>query len=183
MKILKTDFKGLYLINPFYITDSRGTFVKFYNESDLDSNNKNFKVKEVFFSVSKKNTIRGMHFQSYPHQQKKIVFPISGKCLDVIIDLRPKSKTFKKNVFFHLDSENPKGLLIPEGFAHGFKALSDNTILAYLSDEEFKQDHDSGIRFDSFNFDWGNHQSPIVSIKDRNLQTLDDYIKKLGNNN
>ena len=167
------------LDNPQILTlpafaDERGSFVKTFHDTNLKAQGINFQLKESYFSFSKKDVIRGMHFQLPPHQHSKIVFCPQGAILDVIVDLRKESPNFGQFRVQELSAENHKALYIPEGFAHGFKSLTDDAITYYLVTSEYSQAHDTGIRFDSIGFDW-QAKDPILSARDLSFQALQDF--------
>ena len=95
-----------------------------------------------------------MHFQLPPHDHEKLVYVPKGSVLDVIIDLRKKSKTYKQHICVKLSDKNKKSIFIPKGLAHGFKSMKDGTVTIYNVTSEYSADFDSGIKFDSFGFDW-----------------------------
>ncbi len=145
--------------------DARGVFVKTFHDTNLKAAGIDFVLKESYFSLSKKDVIRGMHFQTPPHQHSKIVFCPQGAILDVIVDLRMDSPTFMQHYATELSAENHKAYYIPEGFAHGFKSLTDDAITYYLVSSEYSQLNDTGVRYDRIGFDWG-VQDPIISARD-----------------
>jgi dTDP-4-dehydrorhamnose 3,5-epimerase/CDP-3, 6-dideoxy-D-glycero-D-glycero-4-hexulose-5-epimerase len=153
--------------------DERGVFVKTFQESVLLKEQLDFELKESYFSFSQKDVIRGMHFQLPPHQHKKIVFCPQGRILDVILDLRIGSPGFKKFFATELSAEQPRALFIPEGFAHGFRALEEHSMTYYLVSSEYNKGKDSGIRWDSFGFDWDT-ATPLLSERDRSFRELKD---------
>src|ERR1700742_4060126 len=142
--------------------DDRGSFVKTFHESTLAAAGIHFTLRESYFSISKKDVIRGMHFQLPPHQHSKIVFCPQGAILDVIIDLRKDSATYGHHYAHELSAENCQAFYIPEGFAHGFKALTEDAMTYYLVSSEYNREHDAGIRYDSIGMDWG-LSHPIIS--------------------
>jgi len=154
--------------------DARGSFVKTFHETSLREAGVEFVLRESYFSVSKKNVIRGMHFQLPPHQHAKVVFCPHGAILDVIVDLRKGSKSFGEHYAAELSAANNKAYYIPEGFAHGFKALTDDAMTYYLVSSEYDQQHDKGIRYNTIGFDWG-ITDPIVSIRDLSLARMDVF--------
>ena len=178
MKLEKTEIKDVFLIKNFIQEDNRGTFIKTFNFSSLNSHGINFSVKENYYSVNKKNVIRGMHFQLPPFEHKKIVYVSYGKILDVVIDLRKNSPTFLKSISFNIDSNKYDSIYIPRGCAHGFKSLENNTIVNYLVETEYKRNSDSGIKFDSFNFDWGKVNKNLISDRDLSFSTLNEFISE-----
>lgn len=162
------------VINLPAFTDFRGLFVKTFHETTLKEQGISFDLKESYFSISNKDVIRGMHFQLPPHQHAKIVFCPQGAILDVILDLRQDSAAFGKYMMQVLSADNHKAFYIPEGFAHGFKALTADAMTYYLVSSEYSKDHDAGIRYDSFDFDW-EVSKPILSERDRSFPALTDF--------
>lgn len=172
MTFTPTSLEGSFVIQLPKFSDQRGTFVKTFQESLFLNNHINFDLKESYFSFSKKNVIRGMHFQLPPHQHAKIVFCPKGVILDVLIDLRKASSTFGHHFKTELSGENAKALYIPEGFAHGFQALTNDAMTYYLVSSEYNQEKDTGIRWDSFGMDWGS-EKPVLSDRDCSFTTLE----------
>jgi dTDP-4-dehydrorhamnose 3,5-epimerase/CDP-3, 6-dideoxy-D-glycero-D-glycero-4-hexulose-5-epimerase len=154
--------------------DDRGSFIKTFHDTTLQDAEINFQLKESYFSFSNKDVIRGMHFQLPPHQHAKIVFCPYGAILDVIIDLRRSSSTYGKYYAHELSRENHKAYYIPEGFAHGFKALTEDAMTYYLVTSEYSKDEDTGIRYDSFGFDW-EVKDPIISERDFSFPSLAEF--------
>ena len=115
-----------------------------------------------------------MHFQLPPHDHEKLVYVPKGSILDVIVDLRKKSKTYKQHVSIKLSEENKKSIFIPKGLAHGFKSIKDGTITVYNVASEYNADFDSGIKFDSFNFNW-NSEEIVMSNRDKEFKSLDSF--------
>lgn len=129
-----------------------------------------FALREEFYSVSKRGVIRGMHFQVPPADHTKIVVCMTGKILDVVLDLRP-GKYYGRSWSIPLDSAQPRTLVLPPGVAHGFLSLSDNSIVLYKTDHEYEPDHDQGIRWNSFGFQWPiePHFDPARYLSPRDL--------------
>lgn len=165
---------GAYIITLPAFFDERGSFVKTFHDTTLREHGIDFQLKESYFSFSKKDVIRGMHFQMPPHQHAKIVFCPQGAILDVIIDLRKESATYGQYVATELSADNHKAYYIPEGFAHGFKSLTDDAITYYLVSSEYSKDHDTGIIYNSFGFDWETEQ-PIISERDLSFPRLEEF--------
>lgn len=165
------DFKVLDI--PFF-EDQRGAFGKVFNDAAFRKNGIEFVVKESYFSVSQKDVIRGMHFHLPPYQHAKIVFCPFGAILDVVVDLRASSPDYGRCFSGILSAENHKSFYIPEGFAHGFKSLSDGSITAYLVSGEYEAASDTGIAFDSIGFDWACTQ-PSLSERDQHFPALRDF--------
>lgn len=178
--IVDTKFKDAKIIESFYNNDERGSFNKVFENNVFNTNGINFNIKEVFMSISKKNVIRGLHFQ-YNYPQAKIVTVIKGACCDVIVDLRKKSETYLQYQKFSLNDINHNLLYIPKGFAHGFLSLTNDMHMLYFCDEVFNSKTDTGIKYNDsrISIDWplDNFDNIIISERDNSLMTVDDYEK------
>lgn len=155
-------------------SDDRGVFVKTFHDTLFRDAGIEFILRESYFSHSVKDVIRGMHFQLPPHQHSKIVFCPQGAILDVIVDLRKGSPTYGKYDSQILSAANHKAFYIPEGFAHGFKSLTDDAITYYLVSSVYSREHDTGIRYDSFGMEW-DVVSPIISSRDQSFLPLNEF--------
>lgn len=176
MKLISTNLNGLYEVEHFRQDDHRGSFSKVFNLDFFNSNKVNFKTAESFFSVSKKNVIRGMHFQMPPYDQDKLIYVVRGEIIDVVLDLRAKSSTFGEIFTAHLKANTNRSIYIPKGMAHGFKSLKNNSTIVYNVSTVFNPSFDFGIHYNSFGFDW-EILNPIVSQKDESLVSLNDFLK------
>ncbi len=174
MMIMQVPLPGAALIELPMFPDDRGIFVKAFHDTTLKATGIDFDLKESYFSLSHKDVIRGMHFQTPPHQHSKIVFCPRGAILDVIVDLRKASPTYGQCHAEVLSEENHRAYYIPEGFAHGFKALTPEAMTYYLVSSEYSKESDTGIRWDSIGFDW-DCVTPIVSARDRSFQSLSEF--------
>ena len=170
----KASIDGLFLLSSRGFIDERGKFKKLLSKDDFDFLSLDSNFAELYYSVSKKGVIRGMHFQLPPMDHVKIVYVISGKILDVCLDLRITSKTFGKYFSCVLSGNDEKYLYIPKGLAHGFAALEDNSIVHYAQTTGYSKVHDFGVRYDSFGFNW-NIENPIVSERDKSFPQLSDF--------
>ena len=153
----ESSISGAYIIEIEKIEDERGFFARTWDKKEFLKNE--LETDFVQFSISqnkKKGTIRGMHYQSKPYEEIKIVTCTKGKIFDVIIDLRENSSTFKKWFSVELSSNNHKMLYIPKGCAHGFQTLEDNTEVFYQISEYYNSIHYRGIRWDdkTFQINW-----------------------------
>ena len=168
MKISKTFIEDLIIIEPQLFEDERGFFYESYNKKNLDINIVFVQDNE---SKSYKGVIRGLHFQAPPFEQTKLVRCVSGKILDVVVDLRTNSKTYGKSFSIELSSENNKQLFVPKGFAHGFQVLSREATVNYKVDEYYNPDSDSGIIWNDKDLliKWNHDIEPILSKKDLKL--------------
>jgi dTDP-4-dehydrorhamnose 3,5-epimerase len=165
-------------IIPSIFSDSRGWFFELYNEETSRAHGLNHKFVQENQSFSKKGVVRGLHMQLDPYPQAKLVTVISGKVLDVVVDLRQGSKTFGKTNSCLLDSDERKMLLVPEGFAHGFAALEDS-IFFYKCSSPYNREAEAGVIWNDsdLNIDW-QVKNPILSDKDLRLPTLADLLRK-----
>ena len=184
MKFLKTKLKDVIIIEPETSEDERGSFYRIWDKKIFQENGLNDNLVQISISFNKKKgTLRGMHFQKKPFEEAKIVRCTKGKIFDVVIDLRPESKTFMNWASFELDSNESKILYIPEGFAHGFQTLEDNTELVYQISNWYSPEHASGLRWNDnkFQINWP-IQNPIISKKDLTFDSAEKYLKEHGKN-
>ena len=174
MEIIKTPFEGLFVMKTLAFKDERGGFQKlftydFFKENCLDTD-----FKEFYYSLNKKNVVRGMHFQIPPFDHTKVVYVSSGRILDVSVDIRKNSPTYGDAFSIELNSEDGRYLYIPKGFAHGFVSLEDGSICNYAQTTCYDREHDCGIDAYSFGFDWG-IAAPIRSGRDLTFPALKDF--------
>ncbi len=167
------------LIRPVGFIDQRGLFLKLYQTSSFRSPLPT-DVKEVYYSTSNKGVIRGLHFQDPPFEQGKLVTVVKGSIFDVAVDLRGGSISFGMHMSYVLTDRSCEILWIPAGFAHGFQALEDNTIVLNMMTEEYNPSHEGGVRYsdDSLRIKWP-LENLIVSEKDLNLPLLKDVRSKV----
>lgn len=178
MTFTRTAISDVVIIEPKVHGDSRGYFVETFRQDKLEE----FLGYQINFcqdneSKSSKGVLRGLHYQLPPHAQTKLVRVISGRVLDVAVDIRKNSPTFGKYVAVELSGENKKQLLIPRGFAHGFVVLEDDTVFAYKVDNYYSPQCDRGIAFDdkNLNIDWIlNHNELNLSAKDTKQPKLNE---------
>lgn len=178
MQVKETGIEGLVEIFPAIFKDDRGWFYEFYNEKTFHNAGITHKFVQENTSFSKKGVIRGLHFQHAPYAQGKLVTVAHGKVLDVVVDLRKESKTFKQVYYCTLDSERRNMLMVPEGFAHGFAALED-AVFSYKCTNFYNKASESGIVWNDpqLNIKWP-FSNPIVSDKDNILPTLEQLLGK-----
>lgn len=177
MNIEETALGGVFIIANFVSQDERGIFVKTFSKHNFHDQGLNFEIRESYFSVSQKDVIRGMHFQLPVHDHEKLVYVPKGAILDVILDLRKNSATYRKYISLELSADNKKSIFIPRGLAHGFKSLEKDTIAVYNVSTEYNPESDAGIHFNSFGFDWQSI-NPIVSKRDTDFETLEQFCNK-----
>lgn len=173
MHFKNTSIADLYLIEPFHKEDVRGTFVKTFHAEEFAAQGLEYEFLESFYSASARDVIRGMHFQWPPHDHAKLVYCTHGEVLDVIVDLRSDSDSFRQYEAFTLNDQNKNLLYIPHGMAHGFCARTNGATLVYLTTSVHSQEHDTGIRYDSFGFKWP-VTNPILSERDAGFIALDE---------
>ena len=173
MKIKKTKFKGLFIVKQINHADNRGNLRETFN-------NKILKKRFVFeyCTTSKKDVLRGFHFQT-KNKQSKFVNVLKGKILDVVIDLRKKSKTYGKVFKIVLSKKNAIGLYIPAGFAHAYYSFDKENIIYYKLDNFYNPKFENGIIFNDKNLKikWPKKKMTI-SNKDKNLLTMSQFKKK-----
>ena len=178
MTFTRTAIPDVVIIEPKVHGDSRGYFVETFRQDKLEE----FLGYQINFcqdneSKSSKGVLRGLHYQLPPHAQTKLVRVISGRVLDIAVDIRKNSPTFGQHVAVLLSGENKKQLLIPRGFAHGFVVLEDDTIFAYKVDNYYSPECDRVIAFDdkNLNIDWIlNHDELNLSAKDTKQPNLNE---------
>jgi dTDP-4-dehydrorhamnose 3,5-epimerase len=178
MKLLTTPIKDLFVIEPTVFSDQRGYFFESYNNRFFEKSG----IKATFMqdneSFSSYGVLRGLHFQTGKDAQAKLVRVISGKVLDVAVDLRLASETFGKHFALRLSGENKKQLFIPRGFAHGFVVLSKTAVLQYKCDNYYNKDTESGLNFadPALGIDWLIPEGDmIVNERDKNFGTLEEF--------
>jgi dTDP-4-dehydrorhamnose 3,5-epimerase len=178
MKIVnQPTISGLKLLSPTVYNDDRGYFFESYNYETF----KNLGIEDVFVqdnqSYSKKNVIRGLHFQAPPFEQAKLVRVVKGAALDVAVDLRKNSPTYGQHFSILLSEENQLQFYIPVGFAHGFAALEEHTIFAYKCSKIYHRDSERSIIYNDIdlNIHW-NIENPIVADKDLQAVCFKDFI-------
>lgn len=169
MKITTNSIDGVYIIQPNVYGDERGYFMESYSKSalaELGIENNFVQDNEAF---STKGVLRGLHYQCGVYAQAKLVRVIQGEVLDVIVDLRPESKTYGHHFSIRLSAENKKQMLVPRGMAHGYIALSDNAIFAYKCDNVYNKESEGGLLYNDpkLGIDWILEPTTfIVSDKD-----------------
>jgi dTDP-4-dehydrorhamnose 3,5-epimerase len=180
MNFIRTNIPDVIIIEPTVHGDHRGYFVETFRADKLEE----FLGYKLNFgqdneSKSSKGVLRGLHYQLAPHAQTKLVRVISGRVLDVAVDIRRNSPTFGQHVAVELTADNKKQLLVPRGFAHGFVVLEDDTIFAYKVDNYYSPQCDRGIAFNdpALNIDW------ILKNEELKLSDKDTKQPKLNETN
>lgn len=178
MNIIKPEIEGLLIITPKVFKDDRGEFMESFNKQKFDE----AVGREVDFvqdnqSVSKKGVLRGLHFQTPPFAQGKLVRVIKGAVIDIAVDIRKESPTYGDYVAVELSAENKEQFWIPEGFAHGFVALEDETTFLYKCTNYYAPQCEGTILWNDpiLNIDWG-IDNPIISEKDALGQEFSNFV-------
>ncbi len=172
--LIPTGFPGLCVLQPRLFEDQRGTFVKTYHQGLFADLGISFTPREEFYSISHRGVLRGMHFQLPPAAHSKLVYCTRGRVLDVVVDLRRGSPAFQQTFSRELSGAAPELVFIPVGFAHGFLSLEDNSLMYYATDHGHSPQHDAGIAWNSFGFDWPIMQ-PLLSQRDQKFQGFNDF--------
>lgn len=176
MKKINTTIDGLFVIEPRVFEDNRGYFFESFNADKFID----LGINKVFVqdnqSLSQKGVLRGLHFQNPPYAQAKLVRVIKGAVLDIAVDIRKDSPTYGQTFSIELTEQNKKMLYIPEGFAHGFLTLEDDTIFSYKCSDNYHPEVEDAILWSDkdLNIDW-NIENPLVSDKDKIAQTFNDF--------
>lgn len=182
-EFMSTSMEGLLEIIPGKYSDDRGSLCKWFEKDAFACNGIRMEPFEEFSTLSKKGVLRGLHFQQ-KYCQDKLVRVVSGSVYDVAVDLRRDSKTFGNWQGFFLTAEKRNMLYVPKGFAHGFLALDDNTLMNYLCGDRYDAATDSGICYNDpqIAVEWPLYlvHDICISDKDRNLPTLSEFLLKFG---
>lgn len=181
MEFIKTDINGLYLIKPKVLEDERGKFTKTFHLDTLKAKGLPANFQEGYYTISQKDVLRGMHFQTPPHDHEKLVYVPKGAILDVVLDIRKDSPSYGKYVSQHLNESNGYMFYIPKGCAHGFLSLENDTNVTYSQTSMYAPHNDGGINCHSFGFDWG-IQNPIISERDLSFNHFSDFITPFKEN-
>lgn len=174
MKIKETNISGCVVIKPPVFQDDRGRLVKTFHEGLFKDSGLNTNFREEYYSISKRDVLRGLHFQKHPHAHIKCVSCLSGRIFDAVVDLRKNSPTYQNHFTIELDAETGNLLYIPEGLAHGFFTLTENAIFLNRSTSVFNAEFEGGIRWDSCGIVWPT-KTPILSEKDKDWIALDEF--------
>jgi len=177
----KTDIPDVVLIKPKVFEDERGFFMETYVKEDFEKAGIKVEFIQENHSKSRHGVLRGLHFQRQPYAQSKLVRCIKGKILDVAVDLRKNSQTFKKYVSIELSEDNKFMLFIPKGFAHGFLVLSKEAEVIYKVDNIYAPDHESGLIWNDgqVGIEWPIN-NPILAEKDKKWPSLKQLEEKDG---
>ncbi len=179
MQVKHLCFSEIIVLSPLKHNDNRGCFYEnFHSYNFKMETGISFNIFQENISFSKKDVLRGLHFQKDKFAQTKLISVIRGKILDVIVDVRPNSKSFGKWISYILDDIQNESIFVPAGFAHGFLALDNNTQISYKVDKPYKKDSECSIIWndDYLNIDWS-CKKPILSKKDRKSLTFKENYR------
>ena len=176
MKAQETSIPGVLVLEPKRHGDERGFFCENWNRKTLAGIGIDIDFVQDNMSLSAEpGTLRGLHYQSPPHAQSKLVSCLQGSLFDVVVDARRGSPTFGQHFGIDLSFENGLQLLIPKGLLHGFVTREPNTIIAYKVDDYYSRECDGAVRWDSCGVDWGLKHAPILSGKDAEAEAFQDF--------
>ena len=173
MKLIGELLPGCFLLQPINFKDQRGCFVKTYQEEVFLTLGLKLVIREEFYSVSKKNVVRGMHFQLPPHAHHKLVYCTRGVVKDVLLDLR-HGVGYGNVATVEISENNRNVIFIPEGIAHGFLSMTDDAMMIYKTSAAHVPESDCGIKWNSFDFDWGDDDI-LLSERDKNHPLFIDF--------
>lgn len=173
MNYIETEISGVWIIEPKVFNDARGYFMEAFKQSEFEQHIGKVNFIQDNESCSSKGVLRGLHYQLAPYSQSKLVRVITGRVLDVAVDLRAGSPTFGKYVSVELSAENKRQFFIPQGFAHGFHVLSDEAIFTYKVDNHYMPSHEKGLRFDdpAIGVDWGITDIDAVNLSEKDTKS------------
>ncbi|MCF8319914.1 MAG: dTDP-4-dehydrorhamnose 3,5-epimerase [Flavobacterium sp.] len=181
MNFIPTKLDGCFVIEPKIFNDERGYFLESFNENTFQNGiGKRVQFVQDNQSYSSKGVLRGLHYQTGEHAQAKLVRVLQGEVLDVVVDIRPDSKTYGESFSVVLSGENQKQFFIPRGFAHGFLVLSETATFFYKCDNFYNKESEGGIIYNdkSLNIDWQfPNEQLIISEKDAILSTIENAKK------
>ena len=176
MKITETKLEGVLIIEPQVFGDARGWFMETFNKKKAPQLNYDFVQDNQSFSVQK-GTLRGIHFQTSPMAQAKLLRCLRGAIMDYAVDMRPDSKTYKQWICVELSEENKKQIFVPRGYGHAFITLTEDVEVFYKTDNYYSPEHEVSIHWSDpeLNIDWG-IDNPIVSDRDNAALMLKEYV-------
>jgi len=179
MEIIKTKFSDVFILKPKIFTDDRGYYVETFKEDKFKELVGDIKFIQDNESQSMYGVLRGLHFQQPPYAQAKLIRVVKGAIIDVVMDIKTDSETFGEIYIKKLDDIDKEQLFIPRGYAHGFVAIEDETIIQYKVDNQYAPKFESGVSFDSTDIDFREeigHEEFILSEKDLKLKPFNEVI-------
>lgn len=177
MPFSKTEFPGLLIFEPKVFEDNRGYFFESYNQRLFSGSGVEINFVQDNQAISSFGIVRGLHYQMAPFAQTKLIRVLSGKIIDVAVDIRKNSPSYGKAYAIELSAENKKQLLVPKGFAHGYSVISDTAEVFYKCDAFYNKESEGGISWNdsSLNIDW---KIPVDKVI---VSEKDDHYPTLGN--
>lgn len=173
-EMIQTEVAGCMEIRPRIFNDNRGSFIKTFHYDAFKELGIQTEFKEEYYSVSKKDVIRGLHFQLPPFDHDKLVYCTAGEVLDVAVDLRADSTTYGHHVIFGVSGTAGNMVYLPKGIAHGFLVLSEQATMVYKVSTVHSPEADAGILWSSIGLNWP-VESPVVSKRDSSFKTLQEF--------
>ena len=183
MNVIETSIPGVVIIEPRVFGDSRGYFFESWSQREFNEKVRPVRVVQDNESRSSYGVVRGLHFQKGKDSQSKLVRVVSGRVLDVAVDIRVGSPTFGRSVAVELTGENHRQFFVPRGFAHGFSVLSEEAVFQYKCDAFYAPSSEAGIAWDdpALGIDWGIPAGDIIlSVKDKNNPRLSELTGRDG---
>lgn len=174
MELTVTPMEGLLILQTLPFQDARGGFQKPFNADFFREHGLATDFKEFYYSVNRKGVIRGMHFQTPPCDHEKLVYVSRGRILDVVLDIRKGSATYGKYFETELNASDGCAFYIPRGFAHGFCALEEESVVNYAQTSCYDREHDCGILYSSFGYTWP-AEDPVLSPRDGSFPAFQDF--------
>jgi len=176
MEVVKTAIEGILIIQPKVHEDTRGYFFEPYNKDAFAKIGIDAEFVQDNESLSGNNVLRGLHFQNPPYAQGKLIRVINGAVLDIAVDIRKNSTTYGQHVAIKLTGQNHTMVWIPEGFAHGFLTLENDTIFAYKCTQVYNKESEDGILWNDpdLNIRW-DVSNPVISEKDKKAQPFKNF--------
>jgi dTDP-4-dehydrorhamnose 3,5-epimerase len=171
------ELRGSYTATWPVNSDTRGSLTKIYAEEAFSQLSPGSRTREIFYTSSSQGVLRGMHLQHASFDQWKIVTVLSGRVLDVLLDLRPASDSFGRSFALTLQEGSGLSVVVPPGVAHGYFVESSSATTVYAVSSEYEASKEIGVRFDSFGFDWPDSK-PTLSARDELLPTLSAYARE-----
>lgn len=165
---------GCFELQPKVFDDARGRFVKVFHEQAFAALGLETNFAEEYYSVSRKNVIRGMHFQLPPMDHVKIVYCVQGEVMDAVVDIRVGSPTYGQSSLFELNAAKANSIYIPKGMAHGFCTRSEQAIMVYKVSSIYSPEHDAGVLWNSVDITWPT-TCAILSARDQSFPEFEHF--------
>jgi dTDP-4-dehydrorhamnose 3,5-epimerase len=174
MRVKPTPIPGCFELQPEIVQDRRGCFVKTVHRGEFSAYGLESDFAEQYYTISRPGVIRGLHFQVPPHAHAKLVYCVSGRALDAVLDVRAGSPTFRQHYLLELSAERSNMIYLPRGLAHGFCTLEAPATMIYCVGGVYAPQHDTGVLWNSAGISWP-LADPILSERDCGLPRLDAF--------